>query len=95
MLVRSDRPALNAVQRVSRTRGRCEAERRRNWVHGGLLLGGNKAYVFFFFFLLAYEMRVIPLASFSSSQVFVAAAAAAFDHVHFYLPESAAALQSA
>lgn len=50
---------------------------------------------FFFFFLLAYEMRVIPLASFSSSQVFVAAAAAAFDHVHFYLPESAAALQSA
>lgn len=53
--------------------------------------------MYFFFFLLAYEMRVIPLASFSSSQVFVAAAAAAaaFDHVHFYLPESAAALQSA
>lgn len=93
MLVRSDRPALNAVQRVSRTRGRCEAERRRNWVHGELLLGGNKAYVLIF--LLAYEMRVIPLAAASSSQVFVAAAAAHFDHVHFYLPESAAALQSA
>lgn len=56
---------------------------------------GGKQGLCIFFFLLAYEMRVIPLASFSSSQVFVAAAAAAFDHVHFYLPESAAALQSA